>query len=133
MSKILFKFKEFPETRENFPCESFRYIIQIYKYGIEYNLQYRYKDDNEWRDSHTDNYALNITKHFHLGFEHIYYDGPHCFFSLGFIHLGYRNPYGWCDKCYKGNYINYFDLLKEKLVNRIKILVGRYGRSTKRK
>jgi hypothetical protein len=43
----------------------------------------------------------SLTKHFMIGQSHAYYDGPHCGFSLGFIHFNWS--LGWCEKCMPKN------------------------------
>lgn len=94
---ILWKFKEEFETRENFPCEKFRWVIQTGKWFIEIINQYKLKDLTEWTNSSTLVYGVEFTKHFEIGSEHIYYDGTHCFFSIGWMHIRYHNPN--CKKC----------------------------------
>lgn len=37
------------------------------------------------------------TGHWYWGEDHIYYDGPHCFFGLGWLGLSW-GPH-WCNKC----------------------------------
>jgi len=51
----------------------------------------------EWSQQGMNYFSASITHHFMLGSEHLYYDGPHCSFSLGFLHLNWR--YWWCKKC----------------------------------
>lgn len=53
------------------------------------------EESKEWRWGQGT--TLSITKHFHFGVEHMYYDGPHCLYSLGFLHLCYEPD--WCTKC----------------------------------
>jgi hypothetical protein len=52
--------------------------------GIDRMLQHG--DNPEWRWIGTW-LGLSITKHFKLGPWHGYYDGPHCSFSLGWLHI----------------------------------------------
>jgi len=42
-------------------------------------------------------YTVSLTRHFAIGSHHAYYDGPHCSFSLGFLHINWSG--GWCTKC----------------------------------
>lgn len=43
-------------------------------------------------------FTVYLCDHWHLGEEHLYYDGPHCSFSLGFLHFAWmRNAH--CRKC----------------------------------
>ena len=101
LTMIIFKFKEVAETRvgEHF-CKAFRWTFQL---GLSYvGFIYQHKSDNVWHDNHACNYLVSVTKHFHLGSSHIYYDGPHCSFSLGFVHFLWSGGIktNWCEKCY---------------------------------
>jgi hypothetical protein len=103
---ILFKFKHREaETLVgvaplfNGSCQAFRWTFQL---GLFYmGFIYQYKRDDVWHDNHLLNYLVSVTKHFHLGIDHVYYDGPHCSFSLGWVHFlwsgGIRTH--WCEKC----------------------------------
>jgi hypothetical protein len=56
--------------------------------------------DSAWKDGSTrwvHYYSIAITKHWYLGESHNYYDGPHCGFSLGFLHFNWSGD--WCNKC----------------------------------
>lgn len=55
--------------------------------------------ENEWYDA-VRYYTINLTEHFSLGREHIYYDGPHDSFSVGWLHICWSGD--WCDRCYEG-------------------------------
>lgn len=94
---ILWKSKEEPETREGYPCSAFRWVFEIGKWYIGFSHQYKYKSTGEWNSSHTNVYLITITDSFILGSWHGYYDGPHCTFSLGWIHFCWGN---WnCKEC----------------------------------
>lgn len=68
----------------------------LFGVGIGFAQQYRSERDPEWgRAVHY--YEITITRHFALGEEHAYYDGPHCSFSLGWIHFNWSGD--WCEKC----------------------------------
>jgi hypothetical protein len=109
---ILWKFKEFPETRgENYPCESFRWVIQTDSWSgmkacgdrfagvsIEISTQVKFRDRKEWTQG-CQYYCVSVTNAWKLGSEHIYYDGPHCSFSMGFLHFSWTGWNGWCKKC----------------------------------
>ena len=100
---IIFKFKERPETRgDSFPCKAFRDVIEVDldRTGLELGLfhQYQHKSDGTWHTSHTDDLSIAITPHWMWGDRHMYYDGPHCVFSLGFVHIHYSRL-GWRCKC----------------------------------
>jgi hypothetical protein len=55
-------------------------------------------DEPEWNDSHVEVFGANVSNRFHLGSEHHYYDGPHCSFSLGWLHFAWFND--TCKKCW---------------------------------
>jgi hypothetical protein len=42
-------------------------------------------------------YTFVVNNYWLWGQHHDYYDGPHCGFSLGFIHFSWSGD--WCDKC----------------------------------
>jgi len=95
---ILWKSKEVAETRigEYYPL-AFRWMFQIGKFYVGFTHQYKSKHDNKWHDNHSVNYLISITKYFHWGSYHLYYDGCHCTFSLGWIHFLWSNDN--CKKC----------------------------------
>ncbi len=68
----------------------------------EYVVQFRTKRDDKqrikrWYSSHVEVNGINLRKRFELGFDHNYYDGPHCSLSLGWILIYWCN---WnCKKC----------------------------------
>lgn len=106
---ILWKFKETLETRGNdMPCSAFRWVFEIDASRDGFNIgfvhQHQDKMTREWNSSHTAVYEITGTRYFKLGSQHVYYDGPHCSFSLGFIHFvwggGIRT--NWCKKCHPG-------------------------------
>ena len=55
--------------------------------------------DEEWCPG-TAYFDMSLTSYFSLGGSHGYYDGPHCSFSLGWLHLNWS--YWWCKKCCEG-------------------------------
>lgn len=107
---IIWKFKEEPETRGDepgntidWPCKAFRRVIEfsIGRDGFHLGLvnQHQWKSTGEWRSSHVGNLEVYVNGNWAWGAEHFYYDGPHCMFSLGFIHFHYPARGGWCKKC----------------------------------
>jgi hypothetical protein len=103
---ILFKFKEYPETRPGFPCEAFRWSIQsswIKPIGFELSFahQHKYKGEPEWHTGHARNHGFGVFGPMRFGSSHFWYDGPHCSFSLGWLHLIWSGkPWsGRCQKC----------------------------------
>ncbi len=55
-----------------------------------------FRDSPDWRPA-TRYYSIWLNKRFALGMEHIYYDGPHCSFSLGWLHFAWAPAS--CSKC----------------------------------
>jgi hypothetical protein len=55
------------------------------------------RDGDEWGGIGCRYYDVSITRYFVLGEEHAYYDGPHCSFSLGWLHFNWSGD--WCTKC----------------------------------
>ena len=94
---IIWKSKEVPETRTGIPdpCQAFMWTFQLGKFYA--GLIHQYKWHDEWHDSGVQHWLISITKHFHLGSYHLYYDGCHCTFSLGFMHFLWSNDN--CKKC----------------------------------
>lgn len=88
---ILYKFKEKLETRPNFPCEKFRWILEIAKYKNEIYAQlihqHKYKDDLFWYNSHVLVYGISICSNFKFGLDQTYYDGYHNKLSLGWVQI----------------------------------------------
>lgn len=93
---VLWTTREFPETRgPNFPCRAFRYQLKLDADGFGWFPQSQRHAETTWRDDLPE-------WHIRLGAwswksDHGWYDGPHCFRALGFIHLYWRN-YS-CKKC----------------------------------
>lgn len=76
-----------------------RWVVELSGCSISLVSQYRVRTTGEWRPSHVDCYAVSLTRHWAVGQEHVYYDGPHCFFSLGPLHVQYVPRGGWCERC----------------------------------
>lgn len=99
---IILKFLNKKETRipkESYVCSDFRWTFQIIFYrGFTIGFVHQHKINGKWYDSHVMKYIISITKYFHLGSDHVYYDGQHCMFSIGFIHFCWLNDN--CKKCY---------------------------------
>lgn len=72
-----------------------------FSFGVHVEVSHEDWDGTHWRLVSIP-FAANITPHFDIGEEHIYYDGPHCSFSLGYLHLCWEGDprTGWCEKCY---------------------------------
>ena len=94
---IILKFGYSKETRPNFPCVAFRWTFQIRKWSMGFVHQHQ-DTDGKWYDSHVDAYELNVCKTWKIGSDHIYYDGPHCFYHFGFFTLQLGGNWK-CKKC----------------------------------
>jgi len=95
---MIIPFKEEPETRPNFPCTAFRWAFQIHWDFIGFGHQHQI--DGKWYGSHTMVYAIYVMKDWRLGFEHFWYDGPHCQFCLGPFRFQWYNAN--CKECNSG-------------------------------
>lgn len=95
---ILWKSKEILETRgEHFPCCAFRWILEIGFWYLGFVHQHQNKSTSEWGSSHSSLYEISFRRPFRLGSDHFYYDGPHCSFSLGWLHFNWGGQS--CNKC----------------------------------
>lgn len=74
-----------------------RWVLSCEPYSLELYSQLR-RDGEDWDDYHGDYFCVNVTKFWHLGSSHAYYDGPNCALSLGFIQFNWR-LFGQCKKC----------------------------------
>lgn len=76
---------------------AWRWVFEVTWTSIEARREVKFLDkENEWCPV-CEYFNLNVTRYFRLGSEHMYYDGPHCSFSLGFLHFNWS--YWWCKKC----------------------------------
>lgn len=98
----LFTFAHDVEDRgADMPCDLFRWAFVIEKGSIGFTHQHRFKDTKQWRSSHTTCYMVWWTGEWNkFGSDHMYYDGPHCMFSLGPLTFQYVPRDGWCEQCY---------------------------------
>lgn len=95
---ILFTFKQEPETRgEHFPCSAFRWSFQIGFWHIGFVHQYQDRGSKKWSDSGSSRYDIWLTSYFRFRSDHVYYDGPHCSFTFGWIQFCWGNEN--CKKC----------------------------------
>lgn len=102
---MLFKFKE-KSGYYGFHFFNYRWTVQfdadlssLKNLWISLALvkQYRDKENPQWDDSYSQRYSIELNPYWWaFGFTHDYYDGPLCFFSLGWLHfqLGAN-----CKKC----------------------------------
>jgi hypothetical protein len=59
------------------------------------------RDGSGWSDLHMAQYGLQLRSNWRWGVDHIYYDGPHCSLSLGWLMIVWAGDprTGWCLKC----------------------------------
>ena len=94
--KVLFHTKA---TEENEYGYANRWALVFCLAGINWSMQYKHKDSTEWRTCHSSSYGFWFRKHSRWGFEHLYMDGSHCFFDIGYLSIQY-NGVKHCEKCY---------------------------------
>jgi len=98
---ILCKFRETHEDKvefDNVGLRGWRWIVEVVAFSISLQRQviFHKSEKPEWQ-SCSNYFNVSLTKYFILGPEHTYYDGPHCSFSIGWIHFNWS--YWWCTKC----------------------------------
>ena len=65
-----------------------RYALYVSRWSLDLYREYKeITDVGDWIAGIY--YNVSITKHFHLGSTHCWYDGPRHSFSLGFIHFNW--------------------------------------------
>lgn len=98
---ILFTWGEQTEPEVKFADmgkRSWRWALNVEFFSIGVWLQTSSERNNEWRFG-PDYYDVSVTKHFSLGQEHFWYDGPHCSFNLGFLHVNWSGSDSDCERC----------------------------------
>lgn len=91
---ILWKSKT--EKLSNASGSSRRRVFRITSNSIGLVYQYQYASIGEWNDSHTDVTEIYLDK-WRVGTDHFYYDGTHCMYHFGWIHVQLNNQS--CKKC----------------------------------
>ena len=71
-------------------------VFPVFPFSIEFSKQHN-RNGGPWEDGSGEYFGLSVTKYFSLGPEHMYYDGPHCSFSIGWLHIFWS--LGECKKC----------------------------------
>jgi hypothetical protein len=74
-----------------------RKALDVGRWYVSYVEQYCVKD-GFWHTDHTGITGMFIMRDFSFGSSHLYYDGPHCSFALGWILFTWNNPN--CKKCW---------------------------------
>ena len=105
---ILWAGREEPEERKErdgspYPCEAFRWTFQAScsRHGASAGFvhQYKLRSSGEWCSSHVHCYELALMPSWRWGRAHLYYDGPHCSLSVGFLRVLWGGVGGWCETC----------------------------------
>lgn len=80
---------------------SWRWVIDVTWRCIELRQEVRFDDlpNPAWSCAGM-YYSLGFTKSAAWGRQHVYYDGPHDSFSIGYLHACWSGD--WCQKCYDG-------------------------------
>lgn len=96
---ILYKFKETLRPKLAYVRAS-RWVIEIidWSFGIALSYQFNSREEsNKWISDHSNQYVISIGLPLKIGFDHFYYDGPHCSLHLGFLHFRWFSDF--CKKC----------------------------------
>lgn len=75
---------------------AWRWIFALGLFYVDLHKEVLF-EGSEWHPMGGRYYTIGLTRRFHLGGDHIYHDGPHCSFSLGFLHIAWSPD--WCTKC----------------------------------
>jgi len=98
---IIFKFRESILARVP-QVTKYRWVLEavvnrIHWTGFGFELNVQVKDEaSEWHLGY-DYRSVYLSTDWGWGSYHIYYDGSHCGFSLGFLHFNWTNA--GCRKC----------------------------------
>ena len=92
------------ETQPNTYGGSGRWTLRVCDNGMSLGFyrEYRNLEENlDWQTSHSAVYEIALHKKFEISRDHCYYDGPHCFMTIGWVKFTWcGNPFtGWCEKC----------------------------------
>jgi hypothetical protein len=71
-----------------------RFTAEFGGFWLEQQVRFS-GEDGEWRQARA--HGFFVDHRFRLGSDHVYWDGPHCGFSLGFLHFNWQPD--WCLKC----------------------------------
>ena len=82
------------------PIRARRWRFKIRRWRVGFVHEVQWFDSETWHESSTFRYEIMLGPPFLLGLQHVYYDGPNCSLSLGWIHLCWCGiPPGHCRKC----------------------------------
>lgn len=86
------------------PCSSRQWRLELSAFNPWCIFHFGLSRYVTFKESQTEkivaSYEVNLTKHFLWGPDHFWYDGPHCSWSLGWLHFHWNGWGGDCDKCY---------------------------------
>lgn len=84
-----------------------RSALEIRWFALEWVPEYKHSEErypnSEWRQSHR-GIGFCINKNWLWGSSHWWYDGEHCFFDLGFLHIWWAK--NGCKKCHEDGFGN---------------------------
>lgn len=84
-----------PEPFQRHIIKQFRRVFRVNRDGIFLGWQNLWVDESEWKDC--DHGYWIVLQKWETGVKHIYWDGEHCLYALGWIGVS-RNGYP-CEKC----------------------------------
>ena len=91
--------RETKPAHPDWPLRAWRWVVDLDLDGrmpsLSLTQQYQ-RDGGEWHVAN-DYYSLWLGGTVRFGATHFWHDGPHCSWSLGFIHVGKSS--GDCAKC----------------------------------
>lgn len=77
-------------------CRSWKWVLRVYWNRIGLDEMVLIPPATEWHLA-VRYVTVWLDRYWRFGMRHDYYDGPHCQFSIGPIHLGWS--LWWCKKC----------------------------------
>ena len=92
----LFRWGQHADSRGN----GRRKALQLYldtRWGVSLSWHEQCKLKDTWDTNVASGVGVSLTRHFGIGHDHGWYDGPHCFFDVGFLHLMWHNQN--CRRC----------------------------------
>jgi hypothetical protein len=81
---------------EGAPLRAWRWVFEVKPWSLGFVEQYR-QDDGEFGRRMVRYGIVYVSGSFRFGMDHDYYDGPHCQFSIGWLHVAWAPD--WCRKC----------------------------------
>lgn len=96
--------KKIPEGGRHFHVLAWRKVFWVSldrrSFWVGFHGEHLSDHDDEWHIGvGYHNLSINFDR-WEWGRSHMYYDGPHDSFSLGYVHFNWQGD--WCEKCYSG-------------------------------